>query len=143
MSFKIILLSTAVIFSVCSCVSGPKDPDRSFAEKLNGDNYKSTDMIMGVPVLERKPIQKKIYGKVFCGEGITQVPANHASVALTAKGRSLASVSTDVSGAYTVSTSIENHQSYELKASATCGKSAMSLPKDFPKDGVEINVYLK
>ncbi|MEK7356053.1 MAG: hypothetical protein AAB250_06360 [Bdellovibrionota bacterium] len=85
---------------------------------------------MGVPVLERKPAQRKVSGKVFCGEGISQVPANHASVELVGGAKTVASVSTGNDGAYEISASLDPDSSYSLSAKGSCGKSSRGLPKD-------------
>jgi hypothetical protein len=77
-----------LFLGLASCVYGPKDQGGSKLESLNGENYAATANIMGVPVLERKPVLRKIKGQVFCGEGIEQAVVSRAKVELLCACRS-------------------------------------------------------
>lgn len=123
------------------CVSGPKE-DRTFAEKMNGDNYTGQNSVMSVPVLERKLILRKISGNVWCGEGLTKRPANHARVELKKKKELVASFSTGADGAYTLSAPLEQDAIYLLTAKSSCGNSKNELKAE-AKDFTGINLYLE
>lgn len=121
------IFTSLLLFS--ACVYGPKDPDRTFAEQLSGENYKSTNVIIGVPVLERKLVETKISGRVFCGEGISQVPANHTVIRLIYSNKVISTTTTDNTGNYSISAPLETKKDYELIASTACGSSKFSVSK--------------
>lgn len=131
------------LFILCGCVSGPNNDGRTFAEKMNGENYESTNVIMGVPVLERKPVLRKFSGQVYCGEGITQTPANHALVSLMHENQTVSSVSTDTTGNFIIAAPIDPEYSYRLSATASCGKYSRSLPKNPKAENTEEILYLR
>lgn len=120
--------------SIClsGCISGPKNSDQKFSEKLSADSYESSNSVMGVPVLTRKPLSRKIAGKILCGEGLSQRPANHAAVTLIDNDKVIASASTDVNGVYNIVASISVEKTYKLQSSAKCGTSIreISLKED-------------
>lgn len=130
-----------VTLLLTACVSGPKE-DRTFAEKLNGDNYTEQKSVMSVPVLERKLITRKISGNVWCGEGLTKRPANHARIELKKKKELIASFSTGPDGVYTLSAPLEEDAIYLLTAKSPCGSSKNELKAE-SKDFTGINLYLE
>lgn len=139
MRLKLFFLGTIVLF-FSGCISGPKNPDQTFAEKLNADSYESSNTVMGVPVLTRKPIYRKITGKVFCGEGLSQYPANHAAVVLTGENKTVASTLTDTNGNFNLLASISVEKAYKLQASSKCGNSTQDLSL---KEESNYNLILK
>jgi hypothetical protein len=136
------LKPAAALLFLGSCVSGPTD-DRTFAEKMHGDNYQDKKIIMGVPILERKLIQRKISGRVFCGEGISQTPANHAVITIHKENKNLGTASTDASGSYTLLASMDPLSTYEIRATGSCGKATATLEKGASKESPEIHFFLK
>ena len=98
---------------------------------------------MGVPVLERKPVLRKISGQVYCGKGISQTPANHALVSLVRESQTISSTSTDISGNFTLATPLNPEFSYQLIASASCGQSSKSLPGALKNQMTEEIIYLQ
>ncbi|MFN7905405.1 MAG: hypothetical protein ACK5P5_09500 [Pseudobdellovibrionaceae bacterium] len=97
---------------------------------MSGENYESTNVVLGVPILERKPITRKISGQVFCGEGITQTAVNHATVSLISENKIVTSTSTDIRGNYMISTPLNAEVSYQIKVTSSCGESIRPLEKD-------------
>jgi hypothetical protein len=128
--------------SIWACVSGPKTDGRTFADKMNGENYQSTNVVFGVPVLERKPLIQKFAGRVFCGEGISMTPANHALVSLSHENITDSSVSADTGGNYTMAVTMDPEISYQLQATASCGHSSKSLSKAKLEQAAEVNFHL-
>ena len=133
----------SIFFFLCGCISGPKNDGRTFAEKMNGENYQSTNVIMGVPILERKPVLRKFSGHVYCGKGITQTPANHALVSLMREDQIIASTSTDTTGNFVISAPINPDLEYQLSANSLCGKSFKSLPKNLKNENTEEILWLQ
>jgi hypothetical protein len=137
------LNSTALItllFWISGCVSGPKQPDQTFAQKLNADSYESSNTVMGVPVLTRKPIQRKVSGKIMCGEGLSQRPANHATVSLNDGDIVVASASSNSDGTYTILASILIEKPYQLRVSSKCGNSIKEISlKDDSSFDINLN----
>ncbi len=134
------------IFAFClfswACVSGPKNDGRSFVEKMSGENYESTNVVLGIPILERKPVTRKISGQVFCGEGITQTAANHAIVSLISENKIVTSTSTDIRGNYLISTLLNPEISYQIRVTSSCGESVRPLEKDSNLKLAEENFYI-
>jgi hypothetical protein len=132
--------SWMLIFS--GCVSGPKD-DRTFAEKMNGENYESTNVVLGVPVLERKPIQRTISGHIYCGERFIKTPLAHASVELFRKHQQVSTVLTDSDGHYNLNAEIDPSGSYRLEISGTCGAESRPLSDEDIRRASDFDFYLK
>ena len=109
----------SVLFILCGCVSGPKNDGRTFAEKMNGENYESSNVVMDVPVLERKSVLRRFSGQVYCGEGVTQTPANHVFVSLMHEDQTVSSVTTDTTGNFILASPIDSEFSYQLSAAAS------------------------
>lgn len=139
--FAIELILIPMAFT--SCVSGPKEPKRTFAEKLNGDNYESSNSVMGIPILTRKPTHKKFSGRVFCGEGVGQVPSSHATVILKKENQIISSTSTDITGKFSVSAQIEPNFSYEISVSSPCGNTVRHISKELSEEVPDEIFYLK
>lgn len=135
-------LLVGTVITMCGCVSGPKDSARSYTDALNGENYESTNVIMGVPVLVRKPLNTKIFGKAFCGEGISNVPANHAEITLLHGDKIISKVWTETNGSFVVSSPRDPELTYILNAKASCGRDTLRISKVFNAEK-ETNLYLK
>ena len=143
---KFFILFFILLFSLCSlfgCVSGPKNDGRTFAEKMNSENYEATNVVIGVPILERKSVLRKFTGQVFCGDGIAQTPANRALVNLISGSQNTASASTDPAGRYVISTPINPENTYVLSATAACGSASKAVPKEIKDQPIEENFYLR
>ena len=127
-----ITVAIALMFYISGCVSGPKDPNQTFAQKLNADSYESSNSVLGVPVLTRKPIQRKVSGKITCGEGFSQRPAGHVTISLIEGNKVVASTSSNSDGTYNVLVSAAIEKTYQLKASSKCGNAIkeISLTED-------------
>lgn len=128
---------------VSGCVSGPKPADHSVAKDLNGENYQSGKLIMGVPVLERAPIQRKVSGRVFCGEGLSRFPVNYASVRFQRAKQTIASTSTDADGRYVITIATDPNGNFELLASAKCGRASQKITHHLDTNPLEMNFDLK
>lgn len=109
-----------------ACASGPKD-NRSSLESLNGENYDRPAQVMGIPVLERKTIARTFSGNVLCGTGISQFPANHASITLLKNAQRVAKASTGADGGFQLNSTIEPNNAYALRANAKCGTASRTL----------------
>jgi hypothetical protein len=80
---------------------------------------------------------------VYCGEGISQRPANQAAVVLMKDNLAISTFSTSTDGAYTISASIHSNASYALQVNAKCGSASMALPKDIKSALVSQNIHLQ
>ncbi len=142
---KLILKKTilGVLCILCGCISGPKNDGRTFAEKMNGENYESTNVVLGVPVLERKPVLRKFSGQVYCGEGITQTQANNILVSLMHENQTVSTVSTDTTGKFIIAAPIDPEFTYQLSATGSCGNASKSLPKNPKEQKTEEVLYLR
>ncbi|MES3036374.1 MAG: hypothetical protein V4736_00585 [Bdellovibrionota bacterium] len=65
---------------------------------------------------------RKISGKVFCGEGISQYPANQAQIKIMDGKKVIASITTGPTGDYEVSSAFVRNKNYQIEAEAKCGK---------------------
>ena len=120
----LLLLILIPIFS--GCATGPKD-NRSAVEKLNGENYQRPFDIMGIPVLERKPILRQFSGRIFCGERISQYPLSRAVVTLWKSGQRISETSSAADGSYQLNSAIDTGSSYELHVVGRCGTASRAL----------------
>ncbi|MGE0634312.1 MAG: hypothetical protein AB7O96_17995 [Pseudobdellovibrionaceae bacterium] len=127
-------------FCVAGCISGPKNADQKFSEKLNADSYESSGTVLGVPVLTRAPLVRKISGKVLCGEGLSLRPATYVAISLLDNGKVVATSSTDMNGEYNLSTSVSADKTYKIHASSKCGTSSKEVSL---KDQSNFDLILK
>jgi hypothetical protein len=123
------VLSFIFIFLAGCVVIKNKDPKQTLAQQLNGDNYSTAAVLPGAILLNAKPITKKISGKVFCGAGAMQVPANHAMVSLLKGAVKVNSVSTKTNGEYSLSAQFSAKEQYFIEVKANCGDAIQELPK--------------
>lgn len=139
------LLSGIFILFFTGCIYGPENPHQTFTEKLNHDSYDSAYLVMGVPVLNRKLPFKKVTGKVYCGEGISLKPINHATVNLVENDKIISTVSTDTNGFYvfTFNFSVENPQQYLLQCSEKCGQARKEISFQKELGDLSYDLFLK
>lgn len=71
--------------------------------------------MLGVPVLERKPVIRVLSGHVSCGAGLSQVPSNHAIVTQRKGDRVADDVSIAADGTFVFSTNMEADALYSVK----------------------------
>lgn len=136
---KLFFIGTIGIL-ISGCISGPKNPEQKFSEKLNGDSYESSNTVIGVPVLTRKPISKKISGRIYCGEGLSQRLANHVTVSLLDNDKIVSTASTDSNGIFSITANISLEKSYKLQAAAKCGTATKEISL---KDDSNYDLILK
>jgi hypothetical protein len=94
-----------LLLALSACVSGPKpkvvDPKAGAAQYLNGENYESPVVILGVvAVVERKIKPSTIRGQVLSGATRMPFPVNGAQVRMERAGELLASVRTGPDGKF-------------------------------------------
>jgi hypothetical protein len=127
----IYLLWMILAVSTTGCIVSPTKDDRSGVENMNGQNYESSNAVVVAPVvavLDKKvPIQRKISGRAFCGEGLEQSPANHAKLTLKDGPTVLSTASTDSVGQYSFLASVGKSKSYNLIIEGKCGRSEKTV----------------
>jgi hypothetical protein len=146
-NFLILAVSVWVCGISIGCISGPKDPEQNFAEQFNGENY-NTSKGMGadhlvVPVLSRKEVRRIISGKVYCGEGISQYPANNAVIVLSCQGQKQDSGSTKNDGTFQLNLPYPVGDECALQFTSKCGMAHLELPELISRDYPEQNIHLK
>ena len=117
----------ALLLVWVGCASKPNEPRSTVAERLNGENYDSTVAIMAVPIGDRKSVQKKVSGRVYCGDGLSQRPSAHALVSLNCGTKIQVSTSTDVDGRYGLSVGVQTEKACRLSVRSVCGQALKDL----------------
>lgn len=141
--FRIRYFLYLIILIFSSCAYGPKDPDRTFAQKLNGNNYQEQASVGSVPIVKRSVITKKISGKVYCGKGPAQSPVNNATVSIANDKDVLFATSTITDGSYVLPASLDSGVVYTLSAKAACGKDSKKVTKTASDEIPNENLFLK
>lgn len=119
-----LLLSILLLLGLTSCTVFQKTKGMSAAEKANGENYQSSNAVGSFPVGNQlAPVMRKITGKVYCGHGLSQVPANKAQVELTQNSITQFSGKTDANGEYVILQALEPKKTYFLSAKSKCGET--------------------
>jgi hypothetical protein len=112
---------------LAGCVSTPKNENRTFVEKLNGDNYSDKSTVLGIPVGARSAQVRKVSGSVYCGEGIERTQVNNAQIILKNGSKILVTTSTNLEGWYSLSIPVDTKAIYELHVQSSCGEKSISL----------------
>lgn len=86
--------------------------------------------------------ERRLSGRVVCGDGALSPPAAHARVELKKDFKVVGSVSAGSDGRYVLSASIDPKASYILSAVAACGNGSRALPAGLPGDLREQNLSL-
>lgn len=128
-----------------ACISGPKDEEKSFAEKLNGDSYKSSVSVGGaIPInIERKPVQRKFSGVIYCGEGPSSHPVSNASLSLVADTKILTKSSSVTDGRYRLIALTTSVGPFEIKATARCGSATRTVSAKLEDRVPSYDLFLK
>lgn len=140
------LLVGLISFSLISCVpfiSGEKSKYSKPTDVLKEDSYESAAQVGPVFVGKLKPVTRKISGRVYCGEGLSQRPANKATIELVIKNKTIKSTTSEVDGSYFFSASFELDGEYSFLISARCGKTTAKLPSDLTNDLLNQDFWIK
>lgn len=124
-------LICGLILVASSCVTGPKNPHQTTLEKLNGENYESSQLysVANQPVITAKTKlqQRKFSGHVFGGQGVGRYPIHNARVQLWIKDQVVRTATTDPSGAYTFNYPFEESYDCVIKVKSRLGNYEKTL----------------
>ena len=140
---RVILISSLVLFIGACVVTGPKSKYSKPADVLKEDSYTSGAQIGPVFVGERKEVTRKISGRIYCSEGMKQVPANKATIEIRNKNKVVRSTSAEVDGTYAFSSTFELEGEYVFAIIARCGKLTVALPRDLTNDLINQDFWIK
>lgn len=133
-------------FSVSSCIpfiSGEKSKHSKATDLLKEDSYQSAASIGPVFVATLKPVTRKVSGRVYCGEGLAQRPANKATVNIMNNGKMIATATTESDGAFSFSTKFELDGGYEYSVKSSCGTKTTAVPSDLSRDLENQDFWIK
>lgn len=88
-------------------------------------------------------VVRKISGHIYCGEGLSQRPANRARIDLVEKKKILLTVTSDMDGTYTLSYQPGIKENFQFSISASCGSIKESLNKDLIKNSTPVDFWIK
>ncbi len=116
------MLSVSLLLGGCTTFKNTKG--LSTTEKANGANYQSSNAAGSFAVGNQlAPNVRKISGKVYCGHGLNQSPANNAQIELMQNSTTQFSGKTDANGSYVILQPIEPKKAYFLTAKSKCGET--------------------
>ncbi len=143
----VVCILIVAIFSLSSCVFVPE------AKEKNSDGS-PTDLIvvpqLAAPVYVAAALLdssgravNKISGRVYCGDGMKQRPANRARIDVLDKAKVLTTITTDMDGSYTLQYKPGFREDFQFSISANCGQVKDTLRKDVIKNFAEVDFWIK
>ena len=134
----------AIALCLGACItSGPKSKYSKATDILKEDTYESSAQIDPVFVGKTKAVTRKISGRIYCGEGLKQVPANKATLELKNKDKIVRTLSTEPDGTYSFSSTFELVGPYSFAINSRCGKMLAILPSDLSHDLENQDFWIK
>ena len=111
------LFTILLLIAAAACVTGPEKEPKSKLNYLNGDHYKATNQIGGIPLtIERQQVNVTIEGEALIDRSELYQPALRFTELVLLKGsEELARVTTDNNGRFTFSHDLPNG-TYRIKA---------------------------
>lgn len=137
------IFSFLAVWGLSGCFTGPKESNRTLADKLNYENYKRVGHVGGIPFGETRPVQRKISGRVLCGQSTMSNPVNNAVVSLQKDDQVIGSTSTTADGKYVVTGRIDAVGNYTLVVKSHCGEKSLRIPAGLTHELREQNFYLQ
>ncbi len=135
---------STISLSIVGCfTSGPKSKYSKTTDILKEDSYESSAQIGPVFVGKTKAVTRKISGRIYCGEGLKQVPANKATLELKNKEKVVRTISTEADGTYSFSSTFELEGDYIFSITSRCGKIVATLPRDLTHDLENQDFWIK
>jgi hypothetical protein len=128
-----------------SCAIGPKDPNGTYADMLNGENSRSGMSVgVGVPLIisNPNPVQRRISGKIFCGEGIAETLIRNADIELKKDTKVVAQGSWREGGTFVIQASFDRNTHYIVAVKTRCGEGSKPVPLNLLSDLTDFNFHL-
>ncbi len=127
----IALFAITTLLSLSACIpviSGKSSKNSKPADVLSEDGYSSSASIGPVFIANSKPASRKISGRIYCGEGMRQVPANRATVEIKNKNKVTATASTETDGSFAMKATFELEGDYTYAIKGRCGQLFAKVP---------------
>lgn len=122
------------LISCIPIISGEKSKYSKPTDVLKEDSYQSAASLGPVFVGKLKPVTRKISGRIYCGEGLSQRPANKATVALMNNNKTVQSITTEHDGTFSFSATFELEGKYSYLIKSSCGTLKAAVPNDLTND---------
>jgi hypothetical protein len=140
------LLSFVFLFLFVACAVGRKDPNGTYADRLNGEKSKSGMFVSaGVPVIlaDPAPVQRRITGRIFCGQGIDETVVRHGDVALISDGKAVANAAWKEGGTFAISAVFNRNVAYTVKVKVACGEASKPVPLNLLSDLTDFDFHMQ
>jgi hypothetical protein len=140
------LLIGLLALNLISCIpliSGEKSKYSKPTDVLKEDSYQSAAALGPVFVGKLKAVTRKISGRIYCGDGPSQRPANKAAIELVNNKKVVRSTTSESDGTYSFSATFELEGGYSFSIKSNCGQIAAPVPSDLTKDLENQDFWIK
>ena len=103
------------------CISGAKNLNQNFSEKIRSDADGSGELVEANLGLQRQSMRRKISGRVLCGESLEPRVAHRGEVKILNGNKVLGTARIESNGTYNMEAPILMEVPYQLEAMSTCG----------------------
>lgn len=127
----------------CTAPSRRDDSDTAPMQTIIYPEIAAAAEIVSAVVDPSGRVLKSIKGHVYCGDGLTQKPANRAQIDLVEKNKILVSATSNMDGSYEMIYKKGFRSDYQITISSKCGNTQTSLPIELVKNQTDIDFWIK
>ncbi|MBL7545159.1 MAG: hypothetical protein JNL11_15180 [Bdellovibrionaceae bacterium] len=143
-ALRLALFISGTFLLSCNSANHQNDREASTTTSLVAPEVAATIEITKAILDPSGLVVNTIKGHIYCGEGVTQRPANRARIDLVSKGKILTSTTSNMDGTYQMNYKAGFKEGYQITiTSSKCGQKTEPLPANLVKQQVSIDFWIK